>query len=110
MRLYVGSLSFDVTDKDLKDAFAAFGEVASATVIRDKFTGDSRGFGFVEMNDDAQARAAIDGLNGKELMGRAIVVNEAKPRTENRFGGGGGGGGRGGFGGGPRGGRDDRRW
>lgn len=90
MRIYAGNLSFEVTDDDLRQAFAAFGEVASATVIKDKFTGEPRGFGFVEMPDKAQAQAAIDGLNGKELKGRTVNVNEARPRPE-RFGGGGGG-------------------
>ncbi len=81
MNIYVGNLSYDVTDADLKEAFEAFGQVASAAVIKDKFSGESRGFGFVEMPDKAQAQAAIRGLNGKELKGRSLSVNEARPRA-----------------------------
>ena len=105
MNIFVGNLSRDVTNEDLQQAFHAFGEVTSANVIRDKFSGDSRGFGFVEMPAKAAAQAAIAGLNGKELKGRAINVNEARPRADNRGGGGGdrgrrpGGGGGGGGGG-----------
>ncbi|MGD0822604.1 MAG: RNA-binding protein [Desulfomonilia bacterium] len=105
MNIFVGNLSRDVTNEDLQQAFQAFGEVTSANVIRDKFSGDSRGFGFVEMPAKAAAQAAIAGLNGKELKGRAINVNEARPRADNRGGGGGdrgrrpGGGGGGGGGG-----------
>lgn len=91
MNIYVGNLSYDVTDDDLRQAFEPFGKVSSASVIRDKFTGRSRGFGFVEMATDTEAQAAITELNGKEIMGRAVNVNEARPRSE-----GGGGGGRGG--------------
>ena len=100
MNIVVGNLSRDVTNEDLQQAFQAFGEVTSANVIRDKFSGDSRGFGFVEMPAKAAAQAAIAGLNGKDLKGRAINVNEARPKTDNRGGdrgrrpGGGGGGGR----------------
>ena len=89
MNIFVGNLSRDVTNEDLQQAFQAFGEVTSANVIRDKFSGDSRGFGFVEMPAKAAAQAAIAGLNGKELKGRAINVNEARPRADNRGGGGG---------------------
>jgi len=102
MNIYVGNLSRDVTEDDLKQAFEAFGQIESANVIKDKFSGESRGFGFVEMPSKNEAQSAIDGLNGKDLMGRVISVNEARPRTENRRGGGGGGGRRGGFGGGKR--------
>ena len=91
MNIFIGNLSRQVTDADLREAFEAHGAVASANVIKDKFTGESRGFGFVEMADQAQAQAAIAALNGKDLKGRALNVAEAKPRTE---GGGGGGGAR----------------
>ena len=94
---YVGNLGFDVTDQDLKDLFAEYGEVLSANVITDRQTGRSRGFGFVEMADNAQAEQAINALNGKDLAGRALTVNEARPRADT---GGGGRGGRGGYGGG----------
>jgi len=97
-KLYVGSLSYNVSSAELKTQFGAFGTVASADVIMDKETGRSKGFGFVEMSTDEEAQAAITGMNGKEIDGRAIVVNEARPRPE----GGAGGGGRGGFGGGRR--------
>lgn len=95
MNIYVGNLSRDATEQDLQDAFAAFGQVTSATIIKDKFTGDSRGFGFVEMSDSTEANSAIEGLNGTDLKGRALTVNEARPRVENDRGGerrGGGGG------------------
>ncbi|HOS97963.1 MAG TPA: RNA-binding protein [Deltaproteobacteria bacterium] len=91
MNIFVGNLSRDVTNDDLTQAFQAFGEVASANVIRDKFTGDSRGFGFVEMPSREAAEAAIAGMNGKDLKGRAVNVNEARPRQDNRGPGGGGG-------------------
>jgi RNA recognition motif-containing protein len=97
MNIYVGSLSYDVTEEDLKQAFEAFGEVESVKIITDKYSGQSKGFGFVEMPDKAQAQSAIEGLNGKDLKGRTLNVNEARPRTESR-------GGRGGYGGGRRGG------
>ena len=84
MKIYVGSLAFEVTDDDLRQEFEAFGQVSSAIVIKDRFSGESRGFGFVEMPDDNQAKAAINGLNGKELKGRNVVVNEARPRGERR--------------------------
>lgn len=97
MNIYVGNLGPEVTEDDLRQAFAAFGNVATASVIKDKFSGESRGFGFVEMPAKAEAQAAINGLNSKELKGRALNVNEARPRSEGgreggRSGGGGGGG------------------
>ncbi len=92
MNIYVGNLSSDVTEEDLLRAFSEFGQVESANVIKDKFSGESRGFGFVEMPTKDEANAAINGLNGKELNGQAINVNEARPRTEGRGGRGGGGG------------------
>jgi RNA recognition motif-containing protein len=98
-RLYVGNLGYDISDTELEQLFAAFGTVRSAQVIADRDTGRSKGFGFVEMGSDQEAVAAITGLNGKEVAGRALTVNEARPREE-RGGGGGGGGGRGGYGGG----------
>src|SRR5262245_490694 len=93
MKIFVGNLSRDVTDADLRQAFEAFGEVASAAVLKDKFSGESRGFGFVEMPAQTAAQAAIAGLNHKPLKGRTLNVNEARPRTDDRGGGGGGGGG-----------------
>jgi RNA recognition motif-containing protein len=99
-KLYVGNLGYDVTEGDLSQMFAQYGTVESTAIIMDKGTGRSKGFGFVEMSSDAEAQAAIAGLNGQENSGRALTVNEAKPRPE-----GGGGGGRGGFGGGGGGGR-----
>jgi RNA recognition motif-containing protein len=92
VNIYVGNLSFDVTEEDVQAAFEAFGKVESVKVIKDKYSGASRGFGFVEMASKDEAKAAIDGLNGKELKGRALNVNEARPRTERPRGGGGGGG------------------
>lgn len=82
MKLFVGGLSRDVNDDDLVKAFESFGKIDSATVVKDKFTGESRGFGFVEMPTDSEAQAAIIGLNEKELKGRTIKVNEARPREE----------------------------
>src|SRR5436190_9401105 len=100
-KLYVGNLSYSVRDDDLQQAFAQFGNVSSAKVMMDRETGRSKGFGFVEMGTDAEAQAAINGMNGQALDGRALVVNEARPREERPGGFGGGGGGRsGGFGGG----------
>ena len=90
MNIYVGNLSRDLTDSDLREAFQAFGEVSTVSIIKDKFSNESRGFGFVEMPNPAEAKAVIAGLNGKSLKGRTITVNEARPRTENRGGGGGG--------------------
>jgi RNA recognition motif-containing protein len=98
-KLYVGNLSYDVDSSALQDLFSAHGTVDSAQIITDRDTGRSKGFGFVEMSSDAEAQAAIAALNGQEHGGRALTVNEAKPK-ENRSGGGGGGGGRGGYGGG----------
>ena len=92
MNIYVGNLPREATEEDLREAFEAFGQVASVAVIKDKFSGESRGFGFVEMPTKAEAQSAIAGLNGKELKGRTLNVNEARPRSE----GGGGGGRRGG--------------
>ena len=94
MNIYVGNLSFDFTDDELKEAFEAFGQVTSANIIKDKFSGNSRGFGFVEMPQKEEAEAAIEGLNGKELKGRRLNVNEARPHSESRRGGGRQGGGR----------------
>jgi len=93
MNIYVGSLSYDMNEEELKRAFEAFGQVESVNIINDKFTGKSKGFGFVEMPVEAEGEAAIDGLNGKELKGRTLSVNKARPRTEgtgDRRGGGGG--------------------
>lgn len=99
MNIYVGNISRTATEQDLKEAFEAFGAVQSAAIIKDKFSGESRGFGFVEMPNKEEADKAISGLNGKDLKGRTLTVNEAKPRTD-RPRTGGPGGGRGGFGGG----------
>ncbi|MEY3433024.1 MAG: hypothetical protein RL131_960 [Bacteroidota bacterium] len=100
MNIYVSNLSFNVQDEDLKGFFEEYGEVSSAKVITDKFTGRSRGFGFVEMSDDAAAQKAIQELDGATVEGRAIKVSEAKPREARPNNGGGGGGGRRNFGGG----------
>ena len=105
-KLYVGGLPYSTTEQQLSDLFAAHGTVASARIIADKFTGQSRGFGFVEMSSDSEAKAAITALNGSDMGGRSLTVNEAKP-MEQRSGGGGGGFG-GGGGRGPGGKRD--RW
>ena len=94
MNIYVGNLSYEVTEEDLNKAFAAFGEVVSAKVIKDGYSGRSKGFGFVEMSDNTEAEAAINELNGSEIKGRAVKVNQANPRREGRSGGGGGGRGR----------------
>ena len=112
MNIYVGNLSYKATEENVRQAFEAFGQVSSATIIKDKYSGQARGFGFVEMPDKTEAQAAIQNLNGKELLGQALNVNEARPREDrNRAGGqggnrgrqggygGGGGGGGGGFGG-----------
>lgn len=98
MKLYVGNLSFSTTEAQLRELFAAHGEVASAAIVMDRDTGRPRGFGFVEFNNDDHARAAMAALSGKNVDGRDLTVNEAKPRE------GGGGGGRGGNRGGSRGG------
>lgn len=92
VRIYVGNLSYQTTEDGLRAAFGEFGEVNGVSIMSDRDTGRSRGFGFVEMNDDGEARAAIEGMNGKPLDGRTLTVNEARPRTER--GGRGGGGGR----------------
>jgi RNA recognition motif-containing protein len=100
VNLYVGNLSRQATEDDLRQAFEAHGEVTSVAIIKDKFSGEPRGFAFVEMPAKAQAIAAMRAMNGQEIMGRAIIVNEAKPREERRRGGGGGGHRRSGGGGG----------
>lgn len=109
MNIYVGNLSWSMTDEDLNGLFAQYGNVSSAKILKDKMSGRSKGFGFVEMEDDAEARAAIEGLHDNEIQGRKLVVNESQPRPEGSgfkkrsFGTGGGGGGfrkSGGFGGG----------
>jgi len=103
MNIYVGNLAHSTTEEELKKAFEAFGKVDTVNIIKDKFSGQPRGFGFVEMPDKNEGQAAITGLNGKDLGGRAITVNEARPKAEgggNRGGGNfrrGGGGGGGGF-------------
>jgi RNA recognition motif-containing protein len=111
-KLYVGNLTYEVNDGELSKLFEAHGTVESAQVIMDRDTGRSKGFGFVEMKTEAEAKAAILALNGKEVNGRALTVNEAKPKTEGGGGGrsGGGGGGRGGYGGGGGGGGGGRRY
>jgi len=91
MNIYVGNLSYNVTEEDLRQAFEAFGQVASASIIKDKFSNQSKGFGFVEMPVKEEAQAAITGMNGKQLKGRTLNVNEARPRSDDRRGGGGGG-------------------
>jgi RNA recognition motif-containing protein len=94
VNIYVGNLSQDATEDDLRQAFEAFGQVESVNVVKDKFSGASRGFGFVEMPSKQEAQNAIDGMNGKELKGQTVKVSEARPRREGgpRHGGGGGGG------------------
>jgi cold-inducible RNA-binding protein len=104
MKLYVGNLSYTTTQDSLHDAFAAHGKVDEVAVVTDRESGRPRGFAFVSMNNDQEARAAIEALNGAELDGRTITVNEARPKTDRS-----GGGGRGGYGGG-RGGRGGDRW
>jgi RNA recognition motif-containing protein len=108
MKIYVGNMSYEVKEDDLRQAFGEFGEVESVSIIMDKVSGRSKGFGFVEMSTKEAGEAAIAGLNGKDLKGRVVTVNEAKPQVkrDDRGGAGGGrGGGRGGFGGGGRGGQ-----
>ena len=102
MNIYVGNLSYSVTEDDLKAAFAEFGKVETVKIITDKFSGQSKGFGFVEMPDKGEAQAALESLNGKDLKGRDLNINEAKPRTGDRSGGSrpGGGSRGGGYGGG----------
>jgi RNA recognition motif-containing protein len=97
MNIYVGNISRTAVEQDLKEAFEAFGAVQSVAIIKDKFSGESRGFGFVEMPNKEEAEKAIGALNGKDLKGRTLTVNEARPRTDRPRTGGGG---RGGFGGG----------
>jgi len=120
MNIYVGNLSRETTEDDLRHAFEALGQVESANIIKDKFSGESRGFGFVEMPSKSEAQKAIEEMDGKDLLGRTLNVNEARPKTERRGGGrgglggggrgrGGGGGGGGGYGGG-RGGGGGRRY
>jgi cold-inducible RNA-binding protein len=106
--LFVGNMSFQTTEADLRAAFEQYGEITRIQIMTDRDTGRARGFAFVEMADEQAAANAIAGLNGKELDGRALNVNEAKPKPERS--GGGGGGGRGGYGGGGGGGRRDSRW
>jgi RNA recognition motif-containing protein len=98
MNIYVGNLSYEVTEEELQEAFEAFGQTESVRIIKDNYTGRSKGFAFVEMSSNADAQSAISGLNDKELKGRTLKVNTARPRIENR-------GGREEFGGGGRGGR-----
>jgi len=91
MKIYVGNLSYDTTEEELKQEFATYGEVSSVSILSDKFSGQPRGFGFVEMASKSEGEAAITGLNGKTLKERTLVVNEARPRSNNRGGGYGGG-------------------
>ncbi len=96
MNIYVGNLSYNLTEDDLRALFAEFGDVTSAKLIMDRYTGQSKGFGFVEMSDDGAAQKAIDELNGRDVSGRSLTVTQARPREERPR----GGGGRGGYGGG----------
>jgi RNA recognition motif-containing protein len=82
MNIYVGNLSYEITEEDLKEAFQQFGAVESVSIIKDKYSGQSKGFGFVEMPSKAEGQAAIEGLNGKEKKGRTLNINEARPRSE----------------------------
>jgi len=84
MNIYVGNLAFKANEDDLRHAFESFGEVTSVTIIKDRYSSESKGFGFVEMPSPAEAKAAIEGLNGKDLKGKSLNVNEARPRTDNR--------------------------
>jgi RNA recognition motif-containing protein len=102
MNIYVGNLAREITEDDLREAFEVYGQVSTATIIKDRFSGESRGFGFVEMPSKNEAQTAINEMNGKDLKGRTINVNEARPKTDR---GGGGGRGRGGGFGGRGGGR-----
>jgi RNA recognition motif-containing protein len=106
MNIYVGNLSAETTEDALREAFGVYGQVESVNIIKDRFSGEPRGFGFVEMPGKAEAQKAIEEMNGKDLMGRAVTVNEARPKTQRRDSGGRRGGG---FGGG-RGGRGGRRY
>jgi cold-inducible RNA-binding protein len=117
MNIYIGNLAYEVTDADIKAEFEAFGEVTSVQIIKDTYSGQSKGFGFVEMPKLTEGQAAITGLNGKQIKGRAVTVNGARPKGEGgpSRGGGGGGGGRGSYGGrggggGGRGGGGSRRY
>jgi cold-inducible RNA-binding protein len=115
MNIYAGNLSFEVTENELKEAFEAFGKVETVKVIKDNDTGRSKGFGFVEMPDNTEAQAAINGLNDKDFKGKTLKVNTARPKTEGSrsgggYGGGGARGGRPGYGGGGGGGGGGRRW
>ena len=94
MNIYVGSLSYKATEEDLRKEFEGFGQVQSVNIVTNKYSGESRGFGFVEMPNKDEAQSAIEGLNGRELKGRKISVNEARPRSESHGGGGRRGGGR----------------
>lgn len=87
MNIYVGNLPRDITEEDLRQAFGAFGQVTTVNILKDKFSGEIRGFGFVEMPTRSEAEAAMNGLNGKELKGRTLIVNEARPRPEGQGGG-----------------------
>jgi RNA recognition motif-containing protein len=100
MNIYVGNLSVEANEDDLRKAFESFGQVTSATIIKDKYSSESKGFGFVEMPSKAEAQSAIDGLNGEDFKGKTLNVNEARPRSSNRGGRGNKGGG--GYGGGRR--------
>ena len=102
MNIYVGNMPYSMSEAELNQAFSEFGTVKRASVVIDRETGRAKGFGFVEMEDDTQAKAAIEGMNGKGFGGRPLVVNEARPREERPSRGGFGGGRRGGFGGGRR--------
>ncbi len=82
MNIYVGNLSFDASEEDLQKLFSGFGQVSSVTIVKDKYSGQPRGFGFIEMPEQAEAQAAIENLNGKELLGRSINVSEARPRAD----------------------------
>ncbi len=94
MNIYVGNLSFNASEDDIRQAFAAFGEVSTVSIIKDQFSGRPRGFAFVEMQNSNEANAAIAALNGKDMLGRNLIVNEAQPRADRPRSGGGGGGGR----------------
>lgn len=94
MNIYIGNIADDVNEVELGKSFEPFGKTNSVSIVKDKFSGQSRGFGFVEMSSDEEGKAAIDGLNGKDLKGQSLNVNEARPKSDNRRGGGGGGGNR----------------
>ena len=110
LRIYVGNFGFDTTEQEIRGAFEAHGEVQEVSIVVDRDTGRSKGFAFIEMPTGTEAQAAIGALNGKEFSGRAITVNEARPRQERSFGGGGGGGGGGGFQNARKGGDRGPRW